>query len=631
MNPTAPTGRKALFMKLSPRASILPLFLLLVCLSAPPSIAQGPVTDTTCWAGSDTSDTLIAVEPDGTGQTALGMFLEGATVRNEVETMTWHGGEGQVYVYHANRLGTVDTGTGSFTTVGVTVSCTLPGGQILDLDDVDSLGWDPVTGDLWGVERNATGAGLVAGGEVLFRLTGAVPQPVFAGGATCVEVDLSGVGQLDVDDIEFGPSGTLYAVVSTSGGATDNLVTIDTATGAVTDIGITELSDGTDVNDFEGLTVTGSGGLLASTGQDGTVINRLYSIDEATGVVAEIAPLLNTDGMNALSDYEGLACASTEIDVQKTVYAGHDTGASCPGGENAATALGADVTYCFVVTNNGRVPLDNVTVTDAALGANLSVAAADLPMLPGESVTLFFETTNGGDLVNTAQATGEPSTSTGTAIAVLSDPSDSDTASVSVAGAPPDPVIGLAKRVTSLVDNGGGNFSVFFTLVVENLGNEDLIDVRVTDNLSTPPNNFPAGTTGQVVATTGGLTANPGYNGQADDELLAGTDTLAVGASGTIDLVVDFVDDGTGPYFNQAIADGEGDISGLPTSDPSDDGINPDTDGDGIPDEPGEDDPTVVDPPGDDPYAVPTLGTLGLLVLLGLLLVLATGRIGRLG
>ena len=58
--------------------------------------------------------------------------------------------------------------------------------------------------------------------------------------------------------------------------------------------------------------------------------------------------------------------------VAKTVYRGHDAGASCEGTETVVGRNGDAVTYCFVVTNNGDVPLSPVTVTDPDLGIDES-------------------------------------------------------------------------------------------------------------------------------------------------------------------------------------------------------------------------------------------------------------------
>jgi uncharacterized repeat protein (TIGR01451 family) len=124
------------------------------------------------------------------------------------------------------------------------------------------------------------------------------------------------------------------------------------------------------------------------------------------------------------------------IDIQKTVASG--AGVDCSGSadvESVSGASGSAVTYCFVVTNTGNVPLSNVTVSDAAIGLPVTVVAPSLAA--GASVTYSFGDTIAGDLVNTASATGTPVdnvSNPGSPVpfpsAVVPAPVDTDTASV---------------------------------------------------------------------------------------------------------------------------------------------------------------------------------------------------------
>ena len=120
------------------------------------------------------------------------------------------------------------------------------------------------------------------------------------------------------------------------------------------------------------------------------------------------------------------------IGVDKTVYAGHDAGASCAGSESVAGVNGDAVTYCFAVTNTGDTDLADVAVDDADLGidqGDMTVLSGDLSPVwrRRRSVELFYETTIDGDLVNTATVTARrPS--------VGADPTDDDTAEVDEVG-----------------------------------------------------------------------------------------------------------------------------------------------------------------------------------------------------
>jgi uncharacterized repeat protein (TIGR01451 family) len=105
------------------------------------------------------------------------------------------------------------------------------------------------------------------------------------------------------------------------------------------------------------------------------------------------------------------------IEIAKTVYLGHDGGLGCPGGESVTGANGADVTYCFEVTNTGGTYLASIVITDTALGippatVTLQAGMSDPypPLAPGDSLVYYYESTINGDLVNTGcvQALPDP-------------------------------------------------------------------------------------------------------------------------------------------------------------------------------------------------------------------------------
>ncbi|MGH9022536.1 MAG: hypothetical protein ACRDV9_05475, partial [Acidimicrobiia bacterium] len=101
-------------------------------------------------------------------------------------------------------------------------------------------------------------------------------------------------GLADMDDIAVDPSdGQMYAMAN-NGGHNDNLVRIDKATGATTDIGVLQAED------VEGLGFA-SGQFIGTTGrvdkQEG-----IWDIDKVTGVASNRRPLDNG------RDYEGFGC-----------------------------------------------------------------------------------------------------------------------------------------------------------------------------------------------------------------------------------------------------------------------------------------------------------------------------------
>jgi LPXTG-site transpeptidase (sortase) family protein len=177
----------------------------------------------------------------------------------------------------------------------------------------------------------------------------------------------------------------------------------------------------------------------------------------------------------------------------------------------------------------------------------------------------------------------------------------------------PAPAIGVAKRVVSATEVSTGTWDVTYDIYVENFGNVALNSVQVTDDLSVTfpnPNSF----TVQSI-TSSDLAENTAYNGSADINLLVGTDTLAVGANGTVRIVVRVVPAQAGPFDNTAVASGQ-DSTQTTVTDQSQDGTDPDPDNDDDPTN--NNTPTTVDfGPNlfDPPFGLKVLDASGLPVL----------------
>lgn len=178
-----------------------------------------------------------------------------------------------------------------------------------------------------------------------------------------------------------------------------------------------------------------------------------------------------------------------------------------------------------------------------------------------------------------------------------------------------NPVIGIAKSAGVSMNQPGGIVQTSWTMVLENLGNVDLTNVQVTDDLAVT---FPLPVTFAVVSLSSpDLTVNPAYDGAADVNLLTGADSLLTGSIATLNLTVSFTPNGVlGPLFNQAGASGVSPSQAV-TTDLSDDGSDPDPNGNGNPDEAGENDPTAIN------FQILTVPTLHPLVLTGLVVLLA--------
>ncbi len=285
------------------------------------------------------------------------------------------------------------------------------------------------------------------------------------------------------------------------------------------------------------------------------------------------------------------------------------------------------LSYRFRVQNTGDVPLTDVQVTDDLAttfpGLTLSGISSTIITQPlssvltanagfdgdtdtgllsgasnlytGEYAILEVELTvqlNGskGPFNNTAQATGTgigghtatDNSVNGTIVDPNADGNPTNDTSPTPVTFSEQAEIGIAKAVGVPVNNNDGTYTVTYSIKIENTGNVPLNNVQATDNLATT---FTGASSWVVTGVTSALFAEnyPGYDGNTDQNLLAGTDILAVGASGTVIITVN-VTPATkmGVYSNTAAASGIG-SGGTSASDNSYNGTNVDPDNDGNP------------------------------------------------
>mgnify|MGYP002072171265 CR=1 FL=1 len=256
--------------------------------------------------------------------------------------------------------------------------------------------------------------------------------------------------------------------------------------------------------------------------------------------------------------------------------------------------------------------------TGSGAGTGLLVpASSSLPNFGGApssaqvAFTVRFFPTAAGPFNNSATAAGSP-------------PGGGTVTDASVDGAVPDangngdpgddasptPVslaaqaIGVAKRVTGVVQLGAKRFRVPYSLVVQNVGTSvTATHVQVRDDLAAT---FPTATSRTVAAapTVSGCTGtvlnpNPAFDGSGANALLVGNQNLQPGEACTISFAVD-VDFGANPLpaaaqNNQAQATTYQTPGGtVIATDLSDDGVVPDPNGNGNAGEAGENDPTPV-------------------------------------
>ena len=254
--------------------------------------------------------------------------------------------------------------------------------------------------------------------------------------------------------------------------------------------------------------------------------------------------------------------------------------------DNATTPLNTPITFP-ILTN------------DVPAGSPLNVGSVDLdPATPGQQTThttpqgtfTYNTTTNQVTFTPVNGFVGEATTPY-TILDNSGNISNTTTIKVNVL---PVPVIGVAKSavLTSVPD---GSYKIVYTVTVKNLGNVDLQNVEVTDNLVPV---FPQPVTytiTQLPTTTGNLNANTAYNGNSNINLLAPNSSLAVGETQTITFELNIKTNGKfGEFANIAIGTATG-TNGIGTTvDTSNTGTNPDPNNNGKPNDIGEAKPTII-------------------------------------
>ncbi|MDY7095507.1 MAG: IPTL-CTERM sorting domain-containing protein [Acidobacteriota bacterium] len=187
-----------------------------------------------------------------------------------------------------------------------------------------------------------------------------------------------------------------------------------------------------------------------------------------------------------------------------------------------------------------------------------------------------------------------------------------------------EPALGVAKQLVSIEEDASMTYLVTFDILLSNLGNVPLSDVQATGDFATA---FAAAASVVVDSVSSmELVVNPAFDGTVDIDLLAAGNTLAVGASGRLRIVL-LVDPGgfAGPYVCSSVGTAVSPGGELVT-DVSQDGDDPDADGDG--DATDDNDPTELELPV-SVLEIPTLGQWGLILLSALLMLAAIAILRR--
>jgi hypothetical protein len=187
----------------------------------------------------------------------------GTSIPPTIDTIAFDKANGKLYAVIGSQLKVVDQSTGVLTDTSTWLGVASGPSGDEELAHVTALTFDPATGNLLGVESRGARPAL------LFKIdagTGGVIHDAFGAGLDYVEITPVG-GRNDVYGIVVS-GGTMYATMSLND-ADPHLATLNTASGATTDIG----PEGVPL--VEGLTTDSTGNLYGLSGSGGTVIGPL--------------------------------------------------------------------------------------------------------------------------------------------------------------------------------------------------------------------------------------------------------------------------------------------------------------------------------------------------------------------
>ncbi len=300
------------------------------------------------------------------------------TGTNNLEAIAYQPGTTTLYAANdvsssEGRLGIINTSTGVFNPLSNAIGSGNGSLGSIVFDDVDSLGFDPFTGILYGVLRRE---GSPNPDDLLLQINPTTGQRVANAFGTGVDYVVIPSGAQanwkDIDDIAISSyDGTMYAVANASGSG-DELVIINKATGALTSVGVMG------VNDVEGMAFDVEGNLFGTTGSNGATAtnNSLYDINLTTGVAS------NQRILAAGGDYESVDCLTAGVNaVTGTVYNDANNDQQISGGESGTS--GVKVRLYRDANSNGQVDGGDVllAVTDSTADGSYSYAIGGIAAL----------------------------------------------------------------------------------------------------------------------------------------------------------------------------------------------------------------------------------------------------------
>ena len=339
-----------------------------------------------CWIIADmvsesgtSNDELYTINPNTGALTFVGYPWT-----NNIESMAIDPLNEVIYAINKDDFGIIDPTTGIFSVIFYDMGNINGSEGIVNVRDVDGLTYDINNNILWASERRDTASVNedAMPNDLLFQIDPATGMPIADAFGVGIDYLLIATNEHDLDDLAMADDGTLYAISNYGSSGNQRLGIINTGTGAFTEIG------DYGIEDVEGLGLTSTGQLIATTGISGTNNNSFYSIDPTTAVATYINSLLPA------TDVEACACRAGNFVnsiISGTVWMDNNTNGLREGGETLIQDMDLNLLYSdgsAVLDNNGN-PIS--TMTDAS-------GFYQFDKLPAGTYKVELELSNGSSL-----------------------------------------------------------------------------------------------------------------------------------------------------------------------------------------------------------------------------------------
>ncbi len=305
--------------------------------------------------------------------------------------------------------------------------------------------------------------------------------------------DLSDDNSVLEDDAtvtELTQSPAIAIVKTASVGGDGEVGDVITYSFTVSNEGNVPLTNVTVTDPLVGISISGGPIDLAVGASDNSTFTASYTITQddinaggvtnqatATGTDTNGDPVTDLSDDNSVLEDDATVTELTQspaIAIVKTASVGGD-------GE-----VGDVITYSFTVSNEGNVPLTNVTVTDPLVGISISGGPIDLAVGASDnstftaSYTITQDDINAGGVTNQATATGTDTN--GDPVTDLSDDNSVLEDDATVTELTQSPAIAIVKTASVGGDGEVGDV-ITYSFTVSNEGNVPLTNVTVTDPL----------------------------------------------------------------------------------------------------------------------------------------------------